>query len=268
MSEQDLDPETAEMMPGVLRTLAACIGRGESLTPERLVRIASTLVPHSAHVGITLTRSGGRAETLAATDALPADLDRLQRRTGEGPCLTASVSDDAVLSDDLRTEGRWPQFAAQCVAQTGVRSILAVRLALSEEDRAALNFYATTEDVFDDNDVVVGSMLAPYVALCVEQTLHRRDVRNLQQAVESNREIGIAIGILMNQFKITREEAFDRLRHTSQQLNRKLREIAADLEFTGQLPQLPAPATRPAPPAPVRVDGQGEPRDRGTSPLH
>jgi ANTAR domain len=59
---------------------------------------------------------------------------------------------------------------------------------------------------------------------------------DLERAVQSNREIGVAMGILMAREMCTQSQAFNRLRTASQQLNRKLRDIADDVKRTGQLP--------------------------------
>jgi hypothetical protein len=65
----------------------------------------------------------------------------------------------------------------------------------------------------------------------------RQRIAELRTAVASNREIGVAIGVLMSGCKITEVRAFDLLRVTSQAGNRKLREIAAAVVATGILPK-------------------------------
>ena len=64
----------------------------------------------------------------------------------------------------------------------------------------------------------------------------RRRTANLEIALGTNRQIGVAIGILMHQERITETAAFDRLRAASQDLNRKLREVAEEVTLTGRLP--------------------------------
>jgi hypothetical protein len=65
-------------------------------------------------------------------------------------------------------------------------------------------------------------------------------VANLEIALGSNRDIGTAIGILMNSHLVTQEQAFAMLRVTSQHTHRKLREVANDVIFTGVLAPLPS----------------------------
>lgn len=214
-------------------------GPGSPVSPERVVRVAGHMVPHARHAGITLWRENARPTTVAATDRVVVDVDRLQYEVGQGPCLDASAGDSVVLSDNLTLEDRWPGFSPRCASEHGVRSMLSVMLSLSGGDRAALNLYTPEVDVFQDADVSVGAMLAPFIALAVEQTLHRRDVENLHQALTTSRQIGTAIGILMSRYRITDEQAFALLRKASQDMNRKLRDVADDVTLSGELPVQP-----------------------------
>ena len=54
-------------------------------------------------------------------------------------------------------------------------------------------------------------------------------VSQLTFAKDSNRRIGMAMGIVMNQRQVDDEDAFDVLRRISQNTNRKLREVAEDV---------------------------------------
>jgi AmiR/NasT family two-component response regulator len=57
---------------------------------------------------------------------------------------------------------------------------------------------------------------------------------HLQRALVSNRQIGMAMGILMERRRLTPEQAFDQLRKLSQQRNVKLREVAEQIIYTGE----------------------------------
>jgi AmiR/NasT family two-component response regulator len=56
-------------------------------------------------------------------------------------------------------------------------------------------------------------------------------------ALGTREVIGQAQGILMERERITPGQAFDILRHASQHLNRKLRDVAQDLVDTGERPE-------------------------------
>lgn len=76
--------------------------------------------------------------------------------------------------------------------------------------------------------------LAQLRELAVSTAENRAD--QLRAAQLSNRRIGMATGILMMSDKITPDDAFDRLRKASQDLNRKLVDVAAEVIDTGRLP--------------------------------
>lgn len=90
----------------------------------------------------------------------------------------------------------------------------------------------------------------------------RNRVQHLEQALSTNREIGVAIGILMAGRRCNAEEAFAVLRSVSQNSNRKIRDIAAQLAYTGELPVPPprraqetACGSVPMDPDPMTVSG-------------
>ena len=58
---------------------------------------------------------------------------------------------------------------------------------------------------------------------------------NLHQALMTRDVIGQAKGILMERLKLTPEQAFDALRHASNQLNEKLHAVALQFAETGEL---------------------------------
>jgi AmiR/NasT family two-component response regulator len=76
--------------------------------------------------------------------------------------------------------------------------------------------------------------------VAVEATVHARHVANLSAALNSSRQIGSAIGILMAHDKVTANEAFDASRQASNHLNRNVRDVAAEVGVTGILLEAPA----------------------------
>lgn len=206
------------------------------MRPERIVSAVTKVVPDASGCAITLTRGGERPRSLAYTGSVALQVDLIQFATNEGPCLDSLDRHDATIVDDLRTDTRWPTFARRCTAETDVRSILSLRLVLEGTDRAAINLYANQPGRFGDEDVAVASMFAPFVALSVQSALDQQRATNLEVALQTSRQIGTAMGILMVRELVTSERAFELLREASQNLNRKLRDIAAEVEFTGSLP--------------------------------
>ncbi|HEX4017621.1 MAG TPA: ANTAR domain-containing protein [Frankiaceae bacterium] len=75
-------------------------------------------------------------------------------------------------------------------------------------------------------------------------------LNQLRESLESSRDIGAACGILMAQHRVSYEGAFARLHSISQRSHRKLRDVAADVVFTGEAPEGvdPRGVGRPKPP--------------------
>jgi AmiR/NasT family two-component response regulator len=106
---------------------------------------------------------------------------------------------------------------------------------------AALNLYSTANEAFDVSDETVVLMLATHASMAMASARLQERVQHLERALQSNRGIGVAIGVLMNHYKITQEQAFDLLRMASQHGHRKLVEVAREVTETGtlELPPLP-----------------------------
>ncbi len=65
-------------------------------------------------------------------------------------------------------------------------------------------------------------------------------VEGLEEALLSRDVIGQAKGVLMERLHLTPDQAFEELRSASQKLNRKVRDIAAELADTGEWPVSPS----------------------------
>jgi AmiR/NasT family two-component response regulator len=100
---------------------------------------------------------------------------------------------------------------------------------------AGLNIYSDASEAFDRAAVGVALILATHGAMVLSERLASREAGHLGKALISNREIGVAMGILMSQRRFTRQEAFDVLRVASQNSNRKLADIAVEVADTGTL---------------------------------
>jgi hypothetical protein len=202
---------------------------------QALATLAVASVAGAEHAGITVLRRG-KFETPAATGELPLRVDAIQYELGTGPCVDAVLENHVYRSGNLGTDSRWPEFGRRTVAETGVVSMLAFRLLLEDDDSlAGLNFYASRPNAFAEDSELTGGVFATHAAIAVAAAGHRERIANLEQALLSNREIGIAIGVIMTGQLVTRERAFDLLRLASQHSHRKLRDVAAEVADTGML---------------------------------
>jgi hypothetical protein len=192
-----------------------------------------------------ITRGRSREfETIAATSDLPLQVDKIQYELMSGPCVDAVLEQTVFHSNDLRSDDRWPEFASRAVIETGVLSMLSFRMFFEDGDLlAGLNIYATTTDAFDELAETTGLVLATHAALALSGAVRLERIEHLERALETNRDIGVAMGILMKSHLATKRQAFDMLRVASQHTHRKLGDIALDVIETGQL-ALPGPYRR------------------------
>lgn len=232
------DPTAARELGDQLRQLVDAMIEDESegLAVPRVVRFAAVAMPGAEHAAISIAQHASSPRTIAATGDLPMQVDSIQYDLDDGPCVEALETSDVLWSDDLSTDERWGRFGPRAADTAGVRSMASYRLFITDERRAALNFYSTEAQAFDRLAVGVGALFAAYVAVTLLAELHRDKAANLERALRSSREIGIAMGILMARNLCTEEQAFDLLRQASQTTHRKLRDIAAEVHRTGTLP--------------------------------
>ena len=206
----------------------------ESALLAEICRRSLELLPRSDAASTSRGRYGSFV-SIGATSPLAAAVDQIQYDLGTGPCVDAADRESVYYAADLAAELRWPEFSRRASA-LGVRSLLATRIYLEGDDLvAALNLYAMTENAFGGESAAVAMMLATHASLAMTTVRLRESVTNLEHAVQSNRGIGVAMGVLMNTYKITRTEAFDLLRMASQNTHRKLVDVAEGVTDTGML---------------------------------
>ncbi len=212
-------------------------GQGLADVTAAVAEVTVDVLPHAAWASVT-TLQGERFRTVAATDNRARAADNVQYELRSGPCVEAVVDDRVFLVDDMRTDNRWPEFNQRAAAEFGVGSMLSHRLQIDDQTEviSGLNVYATRPHAFSDADVEVGHLLAAHAAVAIAAAGSATRAANLQRALDSNRDIGVAIGILMALYKVTRDEAFDLMRVASQRTHRKLHAVAIDIVETGALP--------------------------------
>ena len=200
-----------------------------------VAEVAAARVTEARWASIT-TVHGTEFRTSASTDETALRADKIQYEMGTGPCLDAIVDDTVYNPQDLRHDDRWPELGRRLADEVGIGSMLSFRLATDGEQMAGgLNLYSDRPHGFGDESVALGLLLATHAAAIVALRANRARAEGLQEALQSNRDIGVAIGVLMSAYKVTRDEAFNLLRIASQSSNRKLRDIALDVAETGAL---------------------------------
>jgi GAF domain-containing protein len=192
--------------------------------------VARLSVPGFDHVGISTVDSRGQVHTRAATSDLVWTLDKVQYELGEGPCVDSLRRAHVVLAPDLRHDERWPRFVPRAVEE-GVKSQLAVRLYLDDSGLlGGLNLYSTTSPDIHPEAEGLADLFAAHAAIALGSATDREQ---LNEALQSRKVIGQAIGIVMERYHISEDRAFQFLVRASSHGNIKMRDVAAELVREG-----------------------------------
>ena len=185
---------------------------------DAVTEVAVARIPGVDWASITLL-TDDRFRTPAASDERARQADQIQYELKAGPCVDAALAGSMSYIGDTRRDTLWPKFSSRAADEFGVGCILSYRLNLDDlDDRtiAALNLYSLRPAVFDEDVCALGLLFATNAALAVSAARNRTKARELIGALESNRDIGVAMGILMHALKVSRQQAFDLLRVASQ----------------------------------------------------
>jgi transcriptional regulator with GAF, ATPase, and Fis domain len=230
VAEDDDVIRAAEAFAEVARALLQEREVGDTL--RRIVDLAVEHLDGCEYAGISYVE-GRRITSPASSNDIPRIVDRIQVEVDEGPCLDAIREHEVFRTGDLASEVRWPQFSKRAHDETGITSILSLRLFTEGDTMGALNLYSTAGDAFDDGAVALGAVFATHAAVAMRSA--KREA-NLEHKADTRDLIGRAKGILMALQHVTDERAFELLVEASQRLNVKLVTVAEEVSETGQLP--------------------------------
>lgn len=213
-----------------LATAAKAIDTPRTLedTLDTIAHTALLSVPGFNHVGISITHSDGKIQTMSGTDQLVWELDDLQYSLGEGPCVDSVRKEPVVVVEYARDDPRWPRYMPEAV-ERGLRSQLGLRLYTDQATLGCLNLYSTQADTIDPEAVHLAELFATHAAIALGRS---RQEDQLNQALNSRKIIGQAIGIVMERYQIDQERAFQFLARASQTSNIKLRDVAQGIVDT------------------------------------
>jgi hypothetical protein len=213
----------------VFQTLARLIYIGSTFDEvyQHLVDTAPRVVSGCDHASLMLARRDGY-ETAAASDDVAHHIDALERELGEGPCVDAIDEEAGQIDPDIRTHSSWPRLAERVLAETPVRGMAGYRIVLEGKKVGALNLFSDTPGALEQ-DGDEGAVLAAFTSVALMSVSNRERADSLSRGLESNREVGKAIGLLMAAHQISSDDAFEVLRKASNDMNMKLTEVAREV---------------------------------------
>lgn len=218
--------------PELLTTFSAMaevVYAGESFDSvyDALCHAAVELVDGCDHASLMI-RKRGQVSTAAASDEIARQVDELEREHAEGPCLDAL--DDSEPSQhicaDLTSGSQWPELAREIQDRTPVRGMAGFRIRQDGTKVGALNVFSDTPGALSGHSLDQASMLTAFASVAMAALERGEEATTLRRGLESNREIGKAIGLMMAFHKISDVDAFGLLRKASQDMNIKVAEVA------------------------------------------
>ena len=223
---EDVEDDLQASVTALSRLAANRLGLEDLLT--EVATFAVRAIPGADGAGLTLLQDD-RSDTVVTTTDFVREVDDIQYRLGEGPCISAAEQAQTVLSGSLGADPRWTRFGGR-VARLGVHSALSLPLVTPDGVVGAINVYAHAKHAFDSHAARVGELFAVPAAIAVQnaQVLDqtRRLALQLEHAVQTRGTLERAVGIIISRTGATPDEALARLRRLSQTEHRKLNAIA------------------------------------------
>ena len=218
----------------VFESLAAVVYSGQDVPTvlQRIVDAAVELIPGADHATVAMIIKG-EFTTVVASDDIGRQVDAFEREVGDGPCVDAIVEDAFQVDTDITVNCQWPQLAQRVLEHTPVRGMIGYRLLIDGRKTGALNVFSDTSGALTEASANSGAVLAAFASVAVTAAVNHERAEQLQVGLESNREIGKAIGLLMAAHGIDSAAAFDLLRTTSSRMNVKLADIATRIVAQG-----------------------------------
>ena len=213
----------------VFQALARLIYIGSTFDEvfQQLVYTAPRIVSGCDHASLMLARRDGY-ETVAASDEVARHIDALERELGEGPCVDAIEEEAGQIDPDISQHSSWPRLAERVLTETPVRGMAGYRLVIEGKKVGALNLFSDTPGAFEKGGDE-GAVLSAFASVALMSVANRDRADSLRRGLETNREVGKAIGLLMAAHEIGSDEAFELLRKASNDMNMKLTEVAREV---------------------------------------
>jgi GAF domain-containing protein len=196
---------------------------------QAICRTAVEVIPHCDHACISTLTAGGVMVAHGATDEYAEQIDRFESALRDGPCYDAITTDAFQIDPDLTVDPSWPELSNLVLAHTPVRGMIGYRVLVGPRKAGSLNLFSDTPGGFDGSSADLGVVLAAFASVALGAAAERERADSLLNGLHSNREIGKAIGILMATHKMSEDGALDILKRASQDLNRKMADVAREV---------------------------------------
>ncbi len=143
---------------------------------DHLVKRIVEILPISA-AGVTLISPGLTPRYIAASNGDALVFEQLQTATGEGPCLAAYHSGQAISVPDLEDEDRFPRFAPPAL-KAGLAAVFTFPLRHGDVALGALDLYRDTPGPLSAESLGAAQTLADVAAAYLLNAQRRADLQD------------------------------------------------------------------------------------------
>jgi diguanylate cyclase (GGDEF)-like protein len=151
---------------------------------DHLVKRIVDVLPISA-AGVTLISAGTAPHYIAASDESALRYERLQTDVGQGPCLSAYESGEAVSVPDLANEDRFPLFGPAAL-KAGLAAVFTFPLRHGQGRLGALDLYRETPGGLSARDMAAAQTLADVATAYLLNAQARDDARATSDRFQHN----------------------------------------------------------------------------------
>ena len=221
----------------------ALAGRSVTAVADLVAALALSTITGTVGANVILPVDRGARVVLAGTAGPPAIRDLGVVEAGDDDHPAAEVADTGVEARVRFPDERHPALSASAEA-AGVGVLWCLPLVVDEALTGTLALCAADDQAWSERAGRAARSLADQAAIVLANAaslanLERTNV-NLRLALDSRDVIGQAKGVLRARHGLSDQEAFELLRETSQNTNRKLFDVAVDVLAT--LPAFDLPA--------------------------
>lgn len=193
--------------------------------------------------GLMLADDEQQLRNVSISDDRFADLEDLQVRHREGPCVSAYSDKQLVCAEDLAGDDRWPAFSRAAIGR-GVHAVLASPIPFNQEPVGVVAVLSHTRHPWSPEGELALMAFTDLAALLIASMMHGQQQSalaiQLQGALDSRAVIEQAKGVLVAQRGLNPRAAYDQLRARARAERRKLAAVAAEVvDEAAQGPVLP-----------------------------
>lgn len=182
--------------------------------------------------GFLMVDEQNALRSAVASDHAGETLETTQRDTGEGPCVDTFVTDTTVTTTDLANDPRY-RHVGPLLAENGIHAVLGVPIRVGGGPIGSLNVYVNEPHEWSDDEVsaleTYGSLLSGLLSAALAAEQRGQLAEQLQYALDYRIVIERAVGYLMARHNDNAVDAFNRLRRSARDRQRRVADLAADV---------------------------------------